>query len=110
MTLTAVQLASVIFIYLPTTYPKYAASLFAGNGRSLRSREKLCKANVILIAFLRSVLACAAVHFSQPLFEHLGVGPGCSVLGGLAGLCVLGVVGLYLYGAKLRAKSKFAGF
>lgn len=61
-------------------------------------------------AFLRSVLACGAVHFSQPLFKDLGVGPGCSVLGGLAALCVLGVAWLYIYGGKLRAKSKFTGF
>lgn len=28
------QLANVIFIYLPTSYPRYAASLFAANGES----------------------------------------------------------------------------
>ncbi|KAF5857677.1 hypothetical protein ETB97_005434 [Aspergillus alliaceus] len=42
-----------IFIYLPISYPRYAASLFAAN------------------SFLRSALACGAIHFSQPLFNNL---------------------------------------
>ncbi|KAF7562331.1 hypothetical protein G7046_g1838 [Stylonectria norvegica] len=85
-------LANVIFIYLPTSYPKYAASLFAAN------------------AFLRSVLACGAVHFSQPLFDNLGVGAGCSVLAGLTALGIMGVFGLWYFGARLRNKSKFTMF
>ncbi|KAL4745362.1 hypothetical protein BDW72DRAFT_198711 [Aspergillus terricola var. indicus] len=81
---------SVIIIYLPTSYPRYAASLFAANG------------------FIRSALACGAIHFSQPLFGNLGIGRGCSVLGGLAAMCFFGIIALWHYGAQLRARSRFA--
>ncbi|KAK3045701.1 hypothetical protein LTS18_013622, partial [Coniosporium uncinatum] len=47
-----------IFLYLPLTYPQYAASLFAGND------------------FTRSTLAAGAIHFSRPLFNNLGVARG----------------------------------
>jgi MFS transporter, DHA1 family, multidrug resistance protein len=79
-----------IFVYLPLTYPQYAASLFAGND------------------FTRSTLACGAIHFSRPLYGNLGVGRGCSLLGGLTGGCIIGVFVLFFYGDKLRARSKFA--
>ncbi|KAI0456731.1 cycloheximide resistance protein [Xylaria acuta] len=83
-------LFNVILIYLPTSYPRYAASLFAAN------------------SFFRSVLAAAAIHFSKALFDNLGVGRGCSVLGGLTAGCFFGVLGLWKYGPTLRAKSNFA--
>jgi DHA1 family multidrug resistance protein-like MFS transporter len=79
-----------IFVFLPLTYPQYAASLFAGND------------------FTRSTLACGAIHFSRPLYGNLGVGRGCSLLAGLTCGCVFGIYWLYFYGAQLRAKSKFA--
>jgi DHA1 family multidrug resistance protein-like MFS transporter len=79
-----------IFVYLPLTYPQYAASLFAGND------------------FTRSTLATAAIHFSRPLYGNLGIGRGCSLLAGLTCGCVFGVYGLFFYGEKLRARSKFA--
>ena len=59
-------------------------------------------------AFLRSVLACTAIHFSQPLFDNLGIGKGCSVLGGLTAGCFFGVVALWHFGPTLRARSRFA--
>ncbi|RYP69055.1 hypothetical protein DL769_005373 [Monosporascus sp. CRB-8-3] len=80
----------VIFIYLPTSYPRYAASLFAGN------------------TFLRSALACSAIHFAQPLFRNLGIGRGCSVLAGLTAACAFFFVALWYYGPTLRARSRFA--
>ncbi|TLD23629.1 putative MFS transporter [Venturia nashicola] len=83
-------LVNVIFVYLPISYPRYAASVFAANG------------------FLRSAMACGAIHFSQPLFNNLGVGNGCAVLGGLAAACGLGFLGLYWFGPVLRARSRFA--
>ncbi|EON66619.1 hypothetical protein W97_05865 [Coniosporium apollinis CBS 100218] len=79
-----------IFLYLPLTYPQYAASLFAGND------------------FTRSVLAAAAIHFSTPLFGDLGVGPGVSLLAAFTVVCVGGVYLLYFYGDWLRARSRFA--
>ncbi|KAI0460187.1 major facilitator superfamily transporter [Xylaria acuta] len=63
-----------IFVYVPLSYPKYAASLFAGNG------------------FFRSALAFAAVLFAPPLFEDLGIARGNSLLGGIS---VVGIVGIW---------------
>ncbi|KAI8623488.1 cycloheximide resistance protein [Xylariaceae sp. FL1651] len=83
-------LGGVIFFYLATAYPRYAASLFAGN------------------TFLRSALAAGAVHFSQPLFGNLGIMRGCGVLAGLLVACFFGITALWHFGAQLRARSKFA--
>jgi DHA1 family multidrug resistance protein-like MFS transporter len=79
-----------IFVFLPLTYPQYAASLFAGND------------------LVRSSLACGAIHFSRPLFGNLGLGRGISILGGLTGGCIIGLYALWYYGAQLRARSKFS--
>jgi DHA1 family multidrug resistance protein-like MFS transporter len=72
------------------SYPKYAASLFAAND------------------FFRSALACGSVLYAHPLFVNLGVGKGVSVLGGLSVMGVVGMGGLYRFGARLRARSRFA--
>jgi len=79
-----------IFLYLPLTYPQYAASLFAGND------------------FTRSTLAAGAIHFSRPLFNNLGVARGVSLLAGLTCGCIVGVFVLYFKGEKLRMRSRFA--
>lgn len=79
-----------IFVYVPLSYPQYAASLFAGND------------------FFRSALACGSILFARPLFINLGVGRGVSLLAGLSTLGVIGMFTLYHTGAKLRARSKFA--
>ncbi len=79
-----------IFMYLPLSYPQYAASLFAANDTC------------------RSALAAGAIIFARPLFINLGVGRGVSVLAGLAAGGVMGMWCLYYYGAKLRARSRFA--
>ena len=79
-----------IFMYLPLTYPQYAASLFAAND--------LC----------RSAFAAGAILYAHPLYVNLGIGKGISVLAGLlCGGCI-GIWALWWYGARLRAKSKFA--
>ncbi|KAI7190836.1 MFS general substrate transporter [Hortaea werneckii] len=83
-------LMQCIFVYLPLVYPQYAASLFAGND------------------FARSTLAFAAVMFSRPMYIGMGVGPGTSLLGGLTAACIGGILVLYLYGDKLRARSRFS--
>ena len=77
-------------MYLPLSYPQYAASLFATNDT------------------WRSALAAGAIIFARPLYINLGVGRGVSVLAGLAVGGVIGMFGLYFYGARLRARSKFA--
>ena len=79
-----------IFVYVPLSYPQYAASLFAGND------------------FLRSALACGSIMFARPLFSNLGVGKGVSLLAGLSIMGVIGMFVLYFVGASLRARSKFA--
>ncbi|KAI7720094.1 MFS general substrate transporter [Hortaea werneckii] len=83
-------LMQCIFVYLPLVYPQYAASLFAGND------------------FARSTVAFAAVMFSRPMYIGMGVGPGTSLLGGLTAACIGGILVLYLYGDKLRARSRFS--
>lgn len=79
-----------LFIYIPLSYPQYAASLFAAND------------------FFRSALACGSVLFAHPLFGNLGVARGVSLLGGLSVIGIFGIWLLYFYGARLRAMSKFA--
>jgi DHA1 family multidrug resistance protein-like MFS transporter len=84
------KLVNCIFVYLPISYPRYAASIFAANG------------------FLRSAMACGAIHFAQPLFHNLGVGNGCAILGSVAAACAIAFVGLWWWGPTLRARSRFA--
>lgn len=79
-----------VFLYLPLSYPQYAASLFAGND------------------FTRSALAAGSIHFSYPMFHNLGVDKGSTLLAGLTVGCSAGVYILYFFGEKLRAKSRFA--
>lgn len=79
-----------IFVYVPLSYPQYAASLFAGND------------------FLRSALACGSILFARPLFINLGVARGVSLLAGLSVMGIIGMFVLWIFGAKLRARSKFA--
>ncbi|KAL7930676.1 major facilitator superfamily domain-containing protein [Trichoderma chlorosporum] len=76
-----------IFIHLPCSYTQYSASLFAAND-----------------AF-RSAFASAAILFGRPLYSNLGV--GCSLLGGLSAFGIIGFWYLFLYGDKLRKRSKF---
>lgn len=79
-----------IFVYVPLSYPQYAASLFAGND------------------FFRSALACGSILFARPLFLNLGVDKGVTLLACLSTLGIAGIFVLYFVGAKLRARSKFA--
>lgn len=79
-----------VFMYLTMTYPQFAASLMAAND------------------FARSVLAAGAVLVSRPIFTHLGVPGGVSLLGGLNVICIGGVYIMYYLGPKLRARSRFA--
>lgn len=79
-----------IFVYIPLSYPQYAASLFAAND------------------FFRSALACGSVLFAHPLYGNLGVAKGTSLLGGLSVIGIIGIWLLYFYGSRLRSLSKFA--
>jgi MFS transporter, DHA1 family, multidrug resistance protein len=79
-----------LFIYIPFSYPKYAASLFAGN------------------SIWRSGTAGGSVVFARPLFINLGVHKGVTLLAGLSMAGILGTIALYVFGKTLRARSKFA--
>lgn len=79
-----------IFVYIGLSYPRYAASLFAGNG------------------FAKAVVAFAGVLWSHPLYSQLGIAKGMSVLGAICAVCVSGIFILYYFGARLRARSRFA--
>jgi DHA1 family multidrug resistance protein-like MFS transporter len=78
-----------IFVYVPLSYPRYAASLFAGND------------------LVRSAMAAGSIIYARPLFINEGIGKGVSVLAGLSTLGIFGMIALYLFGANLRARSKF---
>lgn len=79
-----------LFIYIPFSYPKYAASLFAGN------------------SVWRSGIAGGSVVFARPLFIKLGVHKGVTLLAGLSVVGIFGTIAIYTFGKKLRARSKFA--
>ncbi|EHK22043.1 uncharacterized protein TRIVIDRAFT_151280 [Trichoderma virens Gv29-8] len=79
-----------LFIYIPLSYPKYAASLFASN------------------SIWRSGIAGGAVVFARPLFINLGVDKGMTVLAGLSVMGIFGTTAIYIFGKRLRARSKFA--
>lgn len=79
-----------MFVYLPFTYPRYVGSLFAANGLA------------------RSLFAGAAILFSPPMFNAIGVSGGVSLLAGLSVLCIFGLYFIYYWGASLRKRSKFA--
>ncbi|RAL08718.1 uncharacterized protein BO97DRAFT_445924 [Aspergillus homomorphus CBS 101889] len=76
-------------LYLPATYPRYAASLFAAND------------------FCSSALAAGAVHYGVLLYRNLGVDRGSTVLAGLGVLGVLGMALIWLYGGMWRRHSRF---
>ena len=78
-----------MFLYVPLSYPQYAASLFAGNDLA------------------RSALSAGAILFATPLFRNLGIGRGISLLAGLTVGGIVGIWVLWYYGAALRARSRF---
>ena len=77
-----------IFLYVPLTYPQYAASLFASND------------------FTRSAMAAGAILFARPLYLNLKIKQGISLLAAFTVVCVGGIWILYFCGARLRAKSR----
>ncbi|GAV54675.1 hypothetical protein ZYGR_0AN01430 [Zygosaccharomyces rouxii] len=84
------------FAYLAFSYPKYLASVYAGNG------------------IMRAGFACAFPLFGKAMYDNLAikgypVAWGSSILGffSMALACIPFV--LYKYGPYLRSKSKFSG-
>ncbi|KAJ5151363.1 synaptic vesicle transporter [Penicillium canariense] len=79
-----------IFCYEASAYPKYAASVLAGND------------------FLRSSFGGAFPLFATQMFLNLGVGWACTLLGCLSMLFVPYPFFLYKFGKRVRNKSKYA--
>jgi DHA1 family multidrug resistance protein-like MFS transporter len=79
-----------MFLYVPFCYQQFAASLLAAN------------------ALARSTFAAAAILYAPFMFQAMGVEGGVSFLAGLTILCCGGLNFLYLFGERLRARSKFA--
>jgi DHA1 family multidrug resistance protein-like MFS transporter len=79
-----------MFLYVPLCYPTYAPSLLAANSLS------------------RSIFAVAAILYAPLMFAATGLGGGVSFVAGVFLSCWGGLIFLYLFGAKLRAKSRFA--
>jgi len=78
-------------IYLVDSYTRYAASALAA------------------ATVLRSLAGFGFPLFAPTMFQALGLGWGCSLLGFVAlGLGVPAPLVLWFYGQKLRARSKFA--
>ena len=78
-----------IFMYIPLSYPQYAASLFAAND------------------FARSALSFAAILFATPMLHAMGVARAVSLLAGVTVAGVPGIWALYYWGPNLRARSRF---
>lgn len=79
-----------IFSYLSVAYPTYSASLFAMNDLA------------------RASLAFGAILWSNSLYNRLGIAGGTILLVGLTAGCVVGMFVLYLFGQRLRKRSRFA--
>ncbi|PYI13688.1 MFS general substrate transporter [Aspergillus japonicus CBS 114.51] len=79
-----------VFSYVAVAYLRYSASLFAINDLA------------------RAYLAFAAIMWSDPLYDRLGVARGTTLLAGLTVGCVGGMFTLYWWGPALRKRSRFA--
>ncbi|OTB08322.1 hypothetical protein M426DRAFT_7649 [Hypoxylon sp. CI-4A] len=89
-TVGVVTLFNTVFNYLGISYPSSAASIFAGN------------------ALFRASFGASFPLFARQLFRQLGIGPGNSLLGGIA-VCFIPIPFiLYRYGEKIRHMSKNA--
>ncbi|KAG6354495.1 hypothetical protein INS49_004512 [Diaporthe citri] len=86
-----VTLFNSVYTYIGIVYAPYAASLFAG------------------AALFRALLGGAFPLFARELFYRLGVGPGNSLLGGIAVLFIPIPFALFYYGERIRGWSKRAG-
>ena len=76
--------------YLVDVYTMYAASAVAAN------------------TILRSAVGAAAPLFTNRMFDRLGVGPGGSLVGGVAVLLAVIPFAFHRWGERIRARSRFA--
>lgn len=83
------------FAYLAMNYPRYRASVFAGN------------------AFMRCTFACIFPLFGSAMYNNLStprfpIAWGCTILGFFTLVMCIIPLGLIKYGPKLRGRSKYA--
>ncbi|KAF2816391.1 MFS general substrate transporter, partial [Mytilinidion resinicola] len=89
-TVGVVTLFNPVFNYLGMGYPAYPASIFAGN------------------ALFRASFGASFPLFAPALFHRLGIGPGNSLLGGIA-ICFVPIPFIFhYYGERIRHMSKNA--
>lgn len=82
---------TVVSTYTIDVYPRYAASALS------------------VTAVVRSLAGFGFPLFARAMFEALGYGWGCTVLGlATLGIGIGGALVLWFYGAKLRAMSRYA--
>ncbi|RMZ80854.1 hypothetical protein DV737_g2813, partial [Chaetothyriales sp. CBS 132003] len=79
-----------LFNYIIDSYLMFAASAIAAN------------------TFLRSIVAAGFPLFSRQLFDNLGIEWASTLLGCIAVICVPIPVCFYVFGKRIRQKSKFA--
>ncbi|GJN87518.1 hypothetical protein Rhopal_000469-T1 [Rhodotorula paludigena] len=79
-----------ILMYVSMSYPKYAASILAGND------------------LFRSTFASVFPLFGTKYFRALGIGGGSSLLAGVSILMIPLLYAIMKYGDRLRARSRFA--
>ncbi|KAJ5715691.1 MFS general substrate transporter [Penicillium malachiteum] len=85
-----ISLFNSLFHYLGITYARYAASIFAGS------------------ALFRASFGASFPLFATPLFDNFGIGPGNSLLGGIAVLFIPVPFIFYHCGERIRRWSKHA--
>ncbi|KAF2270016.1 MFS general substrate transporter [Lojkania enalia] len=76
--------------YLVDTFTQYAASAVAAN------------------TFLRSCFAGAFPLVVGPMYHNIGVGPGSTITGGFAALLIPVPFIFYIFGKRIRARSKWS--
>ncbi|RAH55936.1 MFS general substrate transporter [Aspergillus piperis CBS 112811] len=89
-TVGAVLIFNAIFCYQTHAYPKYAASVLAGND------------------FFRSSFGAGFPLFATAMFHNLGIGWACTLLGCLCVVFLPYPFFLYFRGRRFRLASKFA--
>ncbi|RDW74892.1 caffeine resistance protein [Coleophoma cylindrospora] len=89
-TISIITLFMPVLTYLGMAYPQYPASVLAGN------------------ALFRASCGVVFPLFARALFRNLGIGPGNSLLGGLAILFIPIPFILFYYGGQIRHRSKNA--
>ncbi|KAA8642394.1 hypothetical protein EYZ11_006816 [Aspergillus tanneri] len=78
-------------LYLPLSYPRYVASLFAAND------------------FSRSASAAVLIMVAPYMYDRMGISKGVTLLASISTLGIVGMLLIWWFGANLRARSRFAG-